>query len=129
MKALLDTHAFIWWISQDPRISERAREIIEDGANEVFFSAASGWEIAIKTRIGRLKLVTSDLKKFIIEQLAANNFHVLPVTLPHALGTYLLPEHHKDPFDRLLVAQADLENLTLLSADQRLSDCGIRLVW
>jgi PIN domain nuclease of toxin-antitoxin system len=133
LNVLLDTHAFIWWISDNSRLSERARGIIGEAGNEVFFSAASGWEIAIKVRIGRLKLATEHLEEFILEQLAANGFQVLPVTLQHALRTYLLPddhpENHKDPFDRLLVAQAEVENLTLLSADQRLADYGIRLLW
>ncbi len=129
MKVLLDTHAFIWWVSDDSRLSKRAREIIGKGDHELFFSAASGWEIAIKVRIGRLRLATTHLEKFILEQLAANGFQVLPITLQHALQTYMLTEHHKDPFDRLLVAQAEVENLTLLSADQRLADYGIRILW
>jgi len=129
LKVLLDTHAFIWWISDDSKLSECARGIIGEGGNELFFSAASGWEIAIKVRIGRVKLATTHLEGFILEQLAANGLQVLPVTLQHALRTYLLPDHHRDPFDRLLVAQAEVENLTFLSADKRLADYGIRVLW
>jgi len=102
LRILLDTHAFIWWIGDDPRLSERARGLIrDDGANEVFFSAASGWEIAIKVHIGGLKVATTHLEKFIPEQLAANGCQVLPISLRHTLRTYGLPDYHRDQFDRL----------------------------
>ena len=100
-----------------------------DDASEVFFSAASGWEIAIKARLGRLSLATADLESFVAEQLASNGFKVLPVNLQHALRTYRLPDHHKDPFDRLLVAQALVEDLALISADRRLAEYPIRVLW
>jgi PIN domain nuclease of toxin-antitoxin system len=99
-----------------------------DDANEVFFSVASGWEIAIKARLGHLS-VSADLESFVAQQLASNGFKVLPVNLEHALRTYRLPAHHQDPFDRLLVAQAVVENLTLVSADRRLAEYPIRVLW
>lgn len=129
MKVLLDTHAFLWWINDDPRLTRRARRIMANNASEVFFSAASGWEITIKARLGRLSLATADLESFLAEQLASNGFKVLPVNLQHALRTYRLPDHHQDPFDRLLVAQAAVENLPLLSADRRLTGYPIRILW
>lgn len=104
MRALLDTHAFLWWIMADPRLSATARRILEDGATQIMFSAASGWEIAIKTRLGKLTIV-DDPRRYVSEQIARNGFDVLPITLAHALHVWTLPDHHRDPFDRMLVAQ------------------------
>jgi PIN domain nuclease of toxin-antitoxin system len=128
VKALLDTHAFLWWISDDPRLSEKAREIIADGRHELFFSAASGWEISIKTGLGRLE-VPENLQRFIADQLSRNAIQVLPIYLSHALHTGTLPAHHRDPFDRILVSQAILEEMPLLSADSHLSRYPVEVVW
>ncbi|MCL5044218.1 MAG: type II toxin-antitoxin system VapC family toxin [Deltaproteobacteria bacterium] len=129
MKVLLDTHAFLWWIADDPQLSPRARRILGASANEVYFSAASGWEIAIKARLGRLSVAGADVESFVAQQVAANGFQVLPINLAHALKTYSLPDHHKDPFDRLLVAQAATEELALVSADRQLAAYKVRIVW
>jgi PIN domain nuclease of toxin-antitoxin system len=129
VKVLLDTHAFLWWVTDDGQLSARARRVIGGSANEVYFSAVSGWEIAIKARLGRLRLKGDDLQSLIAKQVAANDFQLLPVHLNHALRTYSLPGHHNDPFDRLLIAQADIEDLALLSADPKLTDYKIRIVW
>ncbi len=128
MKALLDTHAFLWWISDDPRLSEKAREIVADGRNELFFSAASGWEISIKAGLGRLE-VPEDLQRFISDQLSRNAIQVLPIYLSHAVHTGSLPVHHRDPFDRILVSQAILEQIPLLSADPQFSHYPVEVVW
>lgn len=112
----------------DPRLSRRARELIADGANQLFFSAASGWEIAIKAQLGRLQL-TNTPARFIPEQLAVNAIEVLPVQLSHALRVFSLPPHHRDPFDRLLVAQAQLEVLPILTADPQLARYAVRVIW
>ena len=128
MKALLDTHAFLWWISDDPRLSEKAREIIADGRNELFFSAASGWEISIKAGLGRLE-VPEDLQRFISDQLSRNAIQVLSIYLSHALHTGSLPVHHRDPFDRILISQAILEQIPLLSADPQFSHYPVEVVW
>jgi PIN domain nuclease of toxin-antitoxin system len=128
VKVLLDTHAFLWWISDDRRLSSRARRILGDGSNEVYFSAVSGWEIAIKTRLGRLSVAGDNLEDFVAEQVAANGFEVLPIHLNHALRTYSLPDYHRDPFDRLLIAQALIEELTLVTADRKLGDYKVRIV-
>ena len=128
MRALLDTHAFLWWISDDPRLSEKAREIIADGRNDLFFSAASGWEISIKAGLGRLE-VPENLQRFIADQLSRNAIQVLPIYLSHALHTGTLPVHHRDPFDRILVSQAILEEMPLLSADSQLSRYLVEVVW
>lgn len=128
MRALLDTHAFLWWIGDDPRLSSRVSAIIKDGENRLFLSAASGWEIAIKARLGRLTL-PEPLKTFLPEQMALNAVESLPIKMSHALHVYTLPDHHRDPFDRLLVAQAQLENLPILSADPQISLYAVRTVW
>lgn len=128
MNFLLDTHVFLWWITDDPRLSPRARRIIADGRNRIFLSAASGWEIAIKARLGRLEL-PDDLERFILNQLAVNAIDVLPVQMSHALHVYKLPDHHRDPFDRLLIAQAQLEKLRILTADAQFSKYRVEVVW
>lgn len=128
MRVLLDTHAFLWWIVDDPRLSDRAREVIGDGQNELLLSSASGWEIAIKARLGRLGL-PEDLESFIVEQMAVNSVYGLPIRMSHALHIHQLPDHHRDPFDRLLIAQAQLEDLPILTADPQIARYGIRTVW
>ena len=128
MRALLDTHAFLWWISDDRRLSERAREIIADGRNELNFSAASGWEISIKAGLGRLE-VPEDLQRFISDQLSRNTIRALPIYLSHALHTRTLPGYHRDPFDRILISQALLEEMPLLSADPQISRYPVEVVW
>lgn len=128
MRALLDTHAFLWWITDDPRLPPRVRGIIGDGENKLYLSAASGWEMAIKARIGKLELPGS-LESFISEQLAANEIIPLPVQMIHALHVYNLPEYHRDPFDRLLIAQGMLENLYILTADQEIARYPVKTIW
>jgi len=126
MRALLDTHTFLWWINNDPRLSERCREIISDSGNEVLFSAVSAWEIAVKSRRGRLTL-PEETEPYIREQLTRNRFEVLPIDLMHALRVALLPDHHKDPFDRMLVAQAQVEDLTILTVDSEIARYPVRV--
>jgi PIN domain nuclease of toxin-antitoxin system len=128
MKVLLDTHAFLWWITDDPRLSPRAREIIADGANVLFLSAPSGWEIAIKAKLRGLRL-PDEPERFILKQLESNAIEVLPVQMSNALHVYALPDHHRDPFDRLLIAQAQLEKLPILTADPQISRYEIETVW
>jgi len=128
MKVLLDTHTFLWWIIDSPRLSARAREVIRDSENELFFSAASGWEIAIKAQLGRLQL-PDNLEQFIAEQLALNAVLVLPIQLRHALHVYTLPQHHRDPFDRMLIAQSQVENLSLLTADPQITRYVVATIW
>ncbi len=128
MRLLLDTHAFLWWIGDDPRLPPKARKLISGGRNEVFLSAASAWELAIKTSIGRLRLA-ENLEEFVTEHLAVNGFQVLPVHLRHALRVSTLPDHHGDPFDRILVAQAQAEDLVLVSGDEQIARYAVRVVW
>jgi PIN domain nuclease of toxin-antitoxin system len=128
MKILLDTHTFLWWITDDQKLSGRAREIISDGSNELFLSAATGWEMAIKAQIGRLKLPGEPIH-FILEQMRINAIQSLPIQMNHALHVSTLPQHHRDPFDRLLIAQAQLEGLPVLSSDHQLANYQVEVIW
>lgn len=112
MRVLLDTHVFLWWLADSPRLSEAARRHIET-ADEVYVSSASLWEMAIKIRLGKLQ---ADLAE-VAAQITANGFVELPVLATHTLPLLALPDLHRDPFDRLLVAQAMSEPLHLLTAD------------
>jgi PIN domain nuclease of toxin-antitoxin system len=128
MKALLDTHTFLWWITDDPKLSLRVRGIMSDGENEIFISAVTGWEIAIKTQIGRLKL-PDEPQRFILEQLKINGMKSLPIEMRHALHISTLPIHHQDPFDRMLIAQAQLEELPVLSSDPEFGKYEVTIIW
>jgi PIN domain nuclease of toxin-antitoxin system len=128
MRALLDTHVFLWWITNPDLLSQVAQEIIGDGANDLFFSAGSAWEIAIKARLGKLRL-SDDIERFIAGQLSRNAFQPLPIHVSHALHVYSLPPHHRDPFDRILIAQAQMENLPILSSDPVLSQYDVQVLW
>ena len=128
MRALLDTHAFLWWVTDDARPSDRARAVIAEGGNEIYFSAASGWEIAIKARLGRLA-VPDDLARFMTDQVVQNGFRVLPIELGHALRVHALEDHHRDPFGRLLVAQSMVENLPIIGCDRNIAAYGVAAIW
>jgi len=128
MRVLLDTHTFLWWILDDPRLSARARQIISDGRNELLLSAASGWEVATKAGLGKLDL-PDDLESFILDQMALNAIDGLPIRMSHALRVHRLPHHHRDPFDRLLVSQAQLEDLPILTADPHIAQYSARTIW
>jgi PIN domain nuclease of toxin-antitoxin system len=128
VRALLDTHAFLWWIAGDERLSGSASQAIADGKNEIFVSAASIWEIAIKARLGRLS-VPGDPGQFIGGQIVENAFRGLPIVAEHALRVWQLPDHHQDPFDRMLVAQAQVEGLSLVSGDAMVARYDIEVVW
>ena len=128
MNVLLDTHAFLWWIDNNPKLSSRAREIISDAGNAIFLSAVSGWEIAIKARLGKLTLPGA-LGRFIADQLVANAFSGLPIQLSHALHVYTLPAIHRDPFDRILVAQSQLEDMPILTVDLQIAKYPVEVIW
>ena len=128
MRLLLDTHTFLWWINNDPSLSEPARIAISSKVNECYLSLASCWELAIKTSIGKLQL-TKSVDRFIPEELAANDFQLLSIDFRHVAKVETLPFHHRDPFDRLLVAQALIEKMTIISADAVLSEYGIKRLW
>lgn len=128
MRALLDTHAFLWWILDDPLLSARARDLITDSENEIFFSVASAWEIAIKVQRGRMKLPDPP-NQFIVQQVHKNNFQILPIQIDHALRVCDLPLYHFDPFDRLMVAQCQVESLSFITADAQISKYEVPVFW
>jgi PIN domain nuclease of toxin-antitoxin system len=128
VRALLDTHAFLWWINDDARLSDRCRAIISSGVNEILFSAVSAWEIAVKAGIGRLT-IPGDLETYTLAQVSRNRFEVLSISLSHALRVSRLPSHHKDPFDRMLIAQAQVERVTILTGDAQIARYPIRVAW
>ena len=128
MKAILDTHFFLWWIAGSPQVSPKAHETIADGSNTLYLSAASGWEIAIKAKLGKLTM-PEDIKVFLMEQLSLNSIHPLAVQLNHTLQVYSLPFLHRDPFDRLLIAQSQLENYPIITADEQISKYPVEIIW
>jgi len=128
MKALLDTHSFLWFILDDSKLSESARSLIENPDNEVVVSPATYWEIAIKIRLGKYTLPAT-YQGFIESQILANDFQVLPIEPKHTALLTTMPFHHKDPFDRLLVAQAISEEIPLISIDEKLDPYGVRRLW
>ena len=128
MNLLLDTHAFLWWVAASGELSRKARSAIGGARNECFVSVASGWEIAIKVSLGKLR-IDGALDRFLPEQLAANGFRALAIDLKHAARVATLPFHHRDPFDRLLVAQALEEDLAMVTADPVFAKYGVNRVW
>ncbi|HEY4188449.1 MAG TPA: type II toxin-antitoxin system VapC family toxin [Polyangia bacterium] len=128
MRLLVDTHAFLWFVSGDDRLSARARRRIEDSAHDKFLSVASIWEAAIKASLGKLTLAVS-LDTVIDEGAVNNGIALLEVRREHAAAVERLPLHHRDPFDRLLVCQAMIEKMDVVSADAALDGYPIRRVW
>lgn len=123
MNLLLDTHALLWWLGDDPSLSDEARAAIRAEDSTVMVSAASAWEISIKRSLGKLE-APSDL----VRQLELNRFEPLPITVAHAESAGTLPPHHDDPFDRMLIAQALAESLTLVTKDPRFDFYGVAIV-
>lgn len=128
MRALLDTHTFLWWNLNAPELSDAVHDFIADGRNQIYFSAASAWEIAIKSAKGRLELPDTPAH-YVTQRLAQHNFTPLPIQLSHTLAVYDLPDIHQDPFDRLLIVQSQLEGLLLLSADQAVAKYEVNVFW
>lgn len=128
MKLLLDTHVFLWWIGDSGKLSQSTREVLADSGNEVFLSTVSAWEMAIKARLGKLS-ISQDLEQFLPSQLQRNAIQVLPIGLSHAVHVHRMPLHHRDPFDRMLIAQAQLESMTLLTADPWIRRYDVATHW
>jgi PIN domain nuclease of toxin-antitoxin system len=128
MRLLLDTHTFLWWVCNDSTLSSAARTAISNERNECFLSIASCWEMAIKTSIGKLRLITT-VERFIPDELANNDIKLLAVDFKHVAKVENLPFLHRDPFDRLLVAQALVEKMTFITADAIISDYGVKRIW
>lgn len=130
MKLLLDTHSFLWFITSDSKLSDHAHGLISDRRNDILISPASYWEVAIKVSLKKYPLAVS-FEKFIAEGIAGNNFGILPVEVRHpvALARLPFPPDHKDPFDRLIVAQAIVEEIPVVSIDPKLDAYPIERLW
>ena len=127
-RLLLDTHVFLWWVDDASELTTAARKAIADVNNECCMSLVSCWEIAIKSSLGKLRLA-SNVEHFVTEQMNVNGFTLLNIELHHAAKVEKLPFHHRDPFDRLLIAQALSEKLTIISADSAFRDYGVKVLW
>ena len=128
MKLLLDTHALIWWWADSPRLSPAARAAVVDAGNQVLVSAASAWEIAIKQRLGKLSGVPTEAGAF-AERLTASGFESLPIRAAHALHAGSHPADHRDPFDRMLAAQTEIEGAVLVTLDPAFGQFGCKVLW
>ncbi|MDP3031538.1 MAG: type II toxin-antitoxin system VapC family toxin [Rhodocyclaceae bacterium] len=128
MRYLLDTHALLWWWTDDSQLSPLARAAIELQTNKILVSAASAWEIATKLRLGKLAEADEAVRRF-NELVAADGFEHLPISYLHALRAGNYECQHRDPFDRMLAAQAELDALVLLTCDPVFAACGTRVAW
>jgi len=128
MRLLLDTHALLWWLFDDPRLSSIARQAIAEPTAQVFVSSASAWEIVTKHRLGKLP-EAGDVPEGLTAHIREARFTALPVSVEHAVGAGRLPGPHKDPFDRMLIAQAAIEKLPVVTNDPIFPDYGARVIW
>ncbi len=128
MRYLLDTHALLWWLFDDPKLSRKARDVIGDSINEIFVSAASAWEISTKYRLGKLPSA-SELMRDMDSCFRRAGFRQLPISVAHAQRAGSWPQPHRDPFDRMLAAQSALESSPLVTCDDPLSLFGIQTLW
>lgn len=128
MNLLLDTHTFLWFVLDEPQLSASASALIEDTANDILISPATFWEIAIKVKLGKLDL-RSPYDVFMHRGIVGNEFTILPIEPKHTSLLTTMPLHHKDPFDRLLVAQAKVENMAIISGDEMLDAYGVQRLW
>ncbi|MDA1106836.1 MAG: type II toxin-antitoxin system VapC family toxin [Proteobacteria bacterium] len=128
MRLLLDTHTFLWWVEDAPALSKKARQAVANPDNECLLSLVSCWEMAIKLRLGKLKLANR-IERFIPEQLSVNGFRQLEIDFRHVARVATMPFHHRDPFDRLLAAQAKEEKLAIVSADAVFQKYGVKRIW
>ena len=128
MRYLLDTHAFLWLAHQSTSLSGQAREIMADSDNVLFLSLASIWELQIKAQIGRLELARP-LVDIVREQQEVNQIQLLPIILEHIIALEDLPQHHQDPFDRMLIAQARHEDMPIITKDTKIAKYPVTILW
>ena len=128
MRLLLDTHALLWWLTDDRSLPASARKLIARGSNTIVVSSASAWEIAIKVRLGKLPMavdLVADLERVLIQE----SFEALAISVDHSVRAGLLPGPHRDPFDRMLIAQSQAEALPIVSNDAAFDGYGVRRLW
>jgi PIN domain nuclease of toxin-antitoxin system len=128
MRYLLDTGVWLWSLWEPERISRKGRAALADLGNDVFLSAVTSWEVAIKSGAGKLKLPEPP-GTYVPRRMADQGIRPLPVSHQHALAVFGLPDHHRDPFDRLLIAQANLEDMILITADRMIEKYPVQLLW
>ncbi|MBW2263658.1 MAG: type II toxin-antitoxin system VapC family toxin [Deltaproteobacteria bacterium] len=128
MRALIDTHVLLWWLTDDERLSGKARRTFTSGRSTLLWSAASSWELAVKISLGKLSL-PGPLRSYLPRKLREQRITPIAVEHSHAFRVAELPKHHRDPFDRLLVAQAQVEKVSIISADARLGEYDVKIVW
>ncbi|MFA5913132.1 MAG: type II toxin-antitoxin system VapC family toxin [Burkholderiales bacterium] len=128
MRVLLDTHVFLWWVEGERALPAKAHAAIADRENECLISLVSAWELAIKVKLGKLKLALP-VQRYLVEHAAANGFQVLDIRLAHIGRVETLAAHHGDPFDRLLIAQALEEKLPIVTADPVFRKYGVKRIW
>lgn len=128
MKLLLDTHTFIWFVYNAPELPDKTRELLEDDSTELNLSLASVWEMAIKVSIGKLQLAEK-VTDLVTNQMTKDEIELLSITLPHLDLIETLPLHHKDPFDRLLITQSQVENIAIVSIDAAFDSYGVNRIW
>lgn len=128
MRILLDTHAFLWFVAGEERFSPETRELIADVSNEVFLSIVSVWEIAIKHSLGKLDL-GEPFEELMSKQLQLHEIQLLPLQMHHIQGLIALPHHHRDPFDRAIIVQAQSEQLPLVSRDRYMPSYDVEIIW
>jgi PIN domain nuclease of toxin-antitoxin system len=128
VRCLLDTHTLIWWMIGDSHLSKAAHDVIENVENVPLVSPVSAWEMATKVRLGRLP-VAADMIQDLVASVLRERMEILAVTADHGIRAGLLPGPHKDPFDRMLIAQAQAENLSIVSNDRALDGYGVRRLW
>lgn len=128
MRLLVDTHVMLWWLGDDPRLSPSARRIVGDGRNDLLWSIASSWEIAVKLGIGKLE-IDRPLPRLFADLVTDQGVIVLPIGPDHCARLVDLPPHHRDPFDRMLVVQAIHERVPILTADPKLAVYDVEVIW
>ena len=128
MRVLLDTHVFLWWNEGNPQLSKKALRIMGDPANTLVLSVASAWEIAIKVQLGKLRL-PEDAGSYVQNRAARDHMEILAIRLEHAAALQSLPMLHRDPFDRMLVVQSQIEKLSILTADRDIRNYAVDSIW
>ncbi|MDP2954877.1 MAG: type II toxin-antitoxin system VapC family toxin [Longimicrobiales bacterium] len=128
MRVLVDTHVFLWWVEGDRALGAKARAALANQENECFISLVSAWELAIKAGLGKLRLALP-VERYVVEHIAANGFRMLDIQLAHVGRLETLDLHHGDPFDRLLIAQALVEELPVVTADPVFRKYGVKRIW